>query len=143
MKRKYIGTILVCIFIVACAMGCGEEKALQVGFIDTDQLMMEWDKYKDFGQDYIKERQELMNTLPKDPKDVTLADRKKILDNQQKWQEVKDKLRDEIRGASLVVAREQKLDMIIDNSETMPVVEYGGTDVTVDVLKVLNEKKEE
>ena len=137
MKRTSVAICLLLICLLFSISGCGEKKPLQVGFIDTDQLLVRWDKYKNYAEEISRQQQELSSTLPKDPGAMSPSDQMKIAKMKEEWNKKKEELRDDIREAAKVVAREKKLDMILDNSSSAPVIEYGGKDVTNDVLKAV------
>lgn len=126
-----------CALLLCGLVGCSE-KTLQVGFIDSDKLLMTWDKYKDLGEEYMKDMAELRK---KDPSQMNDQEKMTFMKNndalKEKWDKIKGDVREQIRLAAKKVATQKKLDLILDNSNTTPTIEYGGTDITEDVLKVL------
>jgi Skp family chaperone for outer membrane proteins len=125
------------IFLLPC-IGCGnEKKGPRVGYIDTDKLMQKWEKFKTSADEYTKEREQLMRRLARNRSGPTFQDRLEVMKSDEKWDKLKRELRDEIKAAAAQVAKDKKLDIILDNGATSPIIEYGGVDVTNDVVKVL------
>lgn len=124
-----------------CLIGCGKEKkGPQVGYIDTDKLMEKWEKFRASANDYSKEREELMRRLSRNTAGPSFQDRLELMRSDEKWDKLKAELRDEIRAAASQVAKEKKLDIILDNGSNSPVIEYGGVEITNDVVKALKKQ---
>ncbi len=123
------------------AAGCAEKKEPVIAYIDTDQLLIKWEKYKDYGDAYIKERQEWARRLSDPSRKTSASEQVEYMKVMEKWNSKMKEIRDEIREAATKVAHEKKYDVIIDNATTSPVIETGGVDVTVEVLKELRNRK--
>ncbi len=140
---KKIFAVIFASFTIFVCSGCQQEKTppappqtLTVGYIDTDQLFVKWDTYKDFGNKYIKERQEIAAAM-KNKKEPSQEDTARIREFDVKWNAEKEVIVDKIREASAYVAKENHITIVVDNSSSSPVIEYGGRDITVDVLNRL------
>jgi len=141
LKRASFVYILIAFFALLLISGCAEKKEPIIAYIDTDQLLIKWDKYKDYGDSYIKERQEWARRLSDTSRKTTAADQVEYMKAMQKWDSKMKEIRDEIRAAATKVAHDKKYDVIIDNATTTPVIETGGVDVTTEVLKELRNQK--
>lgn len=158
--RASIAFLCIVTVLFACA-GCRENKpeapkTLKVAYIDTDQLLQKWEKYRDLGDQYITQRNEIGEKLQAlkrrvgEQKEISKQDKEEFNKLEQKhieltsqWSDKKKQIVEEIRSVAAEVAEAQKIDVIIDNSESTPVLEYGGSDVTVDILSKLREKEEQ
>ena len=146
------------------------KKTLNVAYIDTDSLLKKWEKYRDLGDKYIEERnkniKDMSDIISKknnflkeiDGNISEQSDSKKkewaeiqskynAITNQAKvinaeWTKKQNDVVDEIRVIASEVAKEQHFDIVINNSESSPVIEYGGEDITVDILSKIREKEE-
>ena len=146
------------------------KKTLNVAYVNTDSLFKKWEKYRDLGDKYIEERnkniKEISDIISKknnflkeidgniseqsDSKKKEWAEiqsRYNALTNQSKvinaeWSKKKNDVVDEIRAIASEVAKEQHFDIVINNSESSPVIEYGGEDITVDILSKIREKED-
>lgn len=150
-------TLVILIALIITTCGCQPQtdnqagttpKHLTVGYIDTDQLLVKWDKYKEFGDKYIAERNKLVESIAeKSNQGKNVSDESKaqaqalIAEFDSKWDVQREKVVEEIRESSQAVAKEQNIDVVIDNSATNPIIEYGGTDLTLSVLKKLKEQQ--
>ncbi|MDQ7824794.1 MAG: hypothetical protein RDV48_18495 [Candidatus Eremiobacteraeota bacterium] len=140
---KRILKILCIVLSLAILTGAGctaKKKELRVGYIDSDKLLVKWEKYREFGDSYLKERSILIDKVAKDPKNISIEIQNKIVSMDTKWEQVKKEIRDELKVASQKVAKEQKFDLVLENSESNPTIEYGGTDITNEVLSILKGK---
>ncbi|MGV8124150.1 MAG: OmpH family outer membrane protein [Candidatus Xenobiia bacterium LiM19] len=141
MKRASILYAMVALFALLIIAGCAEKKEPVIAYIDTDQMLIKWEKYKDYGDAYIKERQEWTRRLSDPARKTTAADQVEFTKSMEKWDAKMKEIRDEIREAATKVAKDKKYAVIIDNATTSPVIEAGGVDVTVEVLKELRNRK--
>ena len=81
--------------------------------------------------------------------EITDSQKRELADLQTKhqaltaeWSKKRTDIVNELRGIASEVAKEQHFDVVIDNSESSPVIEYGGEDITVDILSKLREKED-
>lgn len=151
MKRVFL------LFALAAALtavsGCKDDPSsaggpaeMKVAYIDTDELLVKWEKYRDFGDSYIKERNELLSSIAEKNKAqrekdrnflMSAEDEEAIVKLDAKWTERKEVVTEEIRAAAKKVSSEQKLDLVLDNPSSAAIIEYGGSNITLDVLTVL------
>lgn len=145
-------------------------KKLNVAYINTDNLLKKWEKYRDLGDKYIKDRdkyikdrneltskvKKLRNEMEGNDSEITDSQKKELAELQSRhqtlttelqslnaeWTKKRSDIVNELRGIAAEVAKEQKIDVVIDNSESSPVIEYGGEDITVDILSKLREKED-
>ena len=147
-------TLIFFISIIITICGCQPQggtntsvisKQLAIGYIDTDELLVKWNKYKEFGDKYIAERNKLVETISEKQKkgnskeDIDKA-RASIAEFDSKWDLEREVIVAEIREASAKVAKEQKIDVVLDNSSSNAVIEYGGTNLTINVLEKLKQQ---
>lgn len=157
--KKLITAILIMLMPVMCAscdksgVNSGSSDKMTVAYIDTDSLLKKWERYRDMGDEYIKERDALAKKVKAKASEISGKsslsdkDRSEMLELQQKdrelksrWSEKKQIIVNEIRAVAAEVASEQNINIVIDNSESSPVIEYGGVDITTDILTKLKEK---
>jgi len=137
-RWKWLIAILLIALAVPLASGCEKKQSrLKIGLIDTDRLMREWSKYRSQSRKFIEERDALFKTLPKDPREFTLEQKKLIDESNSKWDKARRQLIEEVRVACEKVARAKGLDLVIADAQSNPVVEYGGIGITTDVLDLL------
>lgn len=174
---KKLAVVALIIISSFCLSSCTKtesgdvsKKTLNVAYINTDNLLKKWEKYRDLGDKYIEERnkniKEMSDIISKknnflkeiegniseqtDSKKKEWAEiqsQYNTLTNQAKainadWTKKKNNVVDEIRTIASEVAKEQHFDIVIDNSESSPVIEYGGEDITADILSKIREKED-
>lgn len=158
--RKLITAALILLMPVMCAScdkggtaSSASDGKMTVAYIDTDSLLKKWERYRDMGDEYIKERDALAIKVKAKAAElsgkssISEQDRAAMLELQEKdrelksrWSEKKQVIVSEIRAVASEVASEQNINIVIDNSESSPVIEYGGVDITTDILTKLKEK---
>jgi Skp family chaperone for outer membrane proteins len=135
MRIKFIAMALLLTLALA---GCLAPKALNIGYIKTDYLLEHWSKYKDLSNKYIKENEDWVKTLPLTKGELTAEESRQKKDREDKWKKQKEALVLEIRTVATKVMLKENLHFIIVNSESNPIIEYGGKEITSQVLELLN-----
>lgn len=131
--------VIAALVIVFCGLsGCREKHELKIGYIDTDQLLVKCEKYKKVGEDFLKDQEALVKKYrtPEGQK-PSLEGQVEVMKLQEKWDKIKKDVRDEIRSKTAEIAKEKKLDLVLDNTSSTPVIEYGGVNITDDIVKRL------
>ena len=159
---KKIAVVALIIISSFCLSSCTKpesgnvSKTLNVAYINTDSLLKKWEKYRDVCDEYIKDRNELADKvknlrkqMSSNEAEITDSQKRELADLQTKhqaltaeWSKKRTDIVNELRGIASEVAKEQHFDVVIDNSESSPVIEYGGEDITVDILSKLREKED-
>ncbi|MFP4497212.1 MAG: hypothetical protein ACLFQV_03280 [Vulcanimicrobiota bacterium] len=115
---------------------------LQVGYIDSDQLVKEFPKLIQFMNKKEKESMEIQTLLSRGEK-LSEDEKKKIKDTTVNFLEAENELVDNfvetVRNATRKVAEKKKLDVVINNKSSEPIIEYGGIDITEDVRTQIQE----
>ncbi len=138
MNSMKISAVIAALMIVFCCIsGCREKRELKVGYIDTDQLLVKCEKYKKVGEDFLQDQQALVKKYGTDGQKPSMEGQVEVMKLQEKWNKIKQDVRDEIRIATTEVAKEKKMDLVLDNTTSSPVIEYGGVDITDDIIKRL------
>jgi outer membrane protein len=140
MKRNVLSLILTTALVITlCTLsGCGEKKEMKIGYIDTDQLLAKCEKYKKIGNDFRKDQEELAKKYARQGSQVSPSDQEiEVRKLQEKWDKIKKDVREEIRSAAQEEAKQKKIDLVLDNTQSSPAIEYGGTDMTEDLIKRL------
>jgi len=140
MKKKTLSfSVIAALILVFCSLsGCRQKIDLKIGYIDTDQLLVRCEKYKKVGEDFQKDQEALVKKYAgPDGQKPSLEGQVEVLKLQEKWDRIKKDVRDEIRTATMEIAREKKLDLVLDNTTSNPVIEYGGVNITDDIVKRL------
>lgn len=131
---KKLIAILTIIFLCSILGACFKfRQELRVGIIDTQRIMAQWPKFRQTWIDVQREGYQLFQSINKNKTTISPTDREAVKEASEKWQKVKEQLTDEARGAAIAVAKTKKLQMVVVNSG----VEFGGEDITEDVLKLL------
>lgn len=159
--NKIIVAVITLAMAAACSScapdskggGTGARAGMTVAYVDTDTLLKKWEKYRDMGDQYIKERDELAAKVKAKRREIEAAgsvsekDRGELIALQNrhselssKWNEKMNSIVSEIRSVASEIAADQKIDVVISNSESTPVIEYGGVDITTEILSRLKEK---
>lgn len=132
-------TLIIAGLILACFInfGCETKHKLSAGYIDTEQLLFKWEKYKEYGNEYLKEQEKLMKKIGNGNNNLTFSDQVEIMKSKEKWDKIKSDIRNEIRSVTREVAKANRIDLVLDNPTSNPVIENGGKDITSEVLKAL------
>lgn len=126
-----------------------QERDLKVGYIDSDKLLFDYPEFKSFMKKKDKESEFIRNKIESARKlnKFSEADKKYVkdltLDFMQKEQNILKKFVEQVRTASTAVQNEKKFDLVINNSASAPVIEYGGVDITEDVQARMVELRKE
>ncbi|MEW6278193.1 MAG: hypothetical protein AB1758_06195 [Candidatus Eremiobacterota bacterium] len=125
------------------AAGCGKQKAMTIGTVDTVALVQSDPDYQKMAVDYLKERasvqektQKLVRTAPQsEATRKTIENLNKELDK--KWFEKTQKFLDArfqgIQGAAEAICKEKDIDLVLVDTSNYPTVEYGAVNITQDV----------
>lgn len=141
MKKVFI-LIFAFAIIVLLFQGCFAPRIYQIGLVDTDRVIKELStipKYQKYSEEYTREGNALVAKLPKTKEELTEQQKKEIVEFQQKWanRNLVLELKNDIIKAGEKVKDAKKLDLIIANPLMMPKVEYGGIDVTSEVIQAM------
>lgn len=121
-----------------------KKKHVRIAFIDSDQLLGDFPEIKKFAEDKTLESEKIRKTMMERLSgggQLTDAEKAQIKASTKKFMEKEDKLLkefiDKVRIATQKVADEKKIDIVLDNKTTDPIIEYGGVNITEDVrLKI-------
>lgn len=128
-------TLLFVVAIVLClaSWGCFRPRQnLLPGTVLTESLAAEWPKFRESWQKYRAERYQIFMEF-RQQKGLGRKIERRINESGERWQKVNEVLKEEVKESVQAVAREKGLHLVIINSG----VEYGGLDITEDVLKSL------
>ena len=159
---KKLAVVALIIISSFCLSSCTKtenghaSKQLSVASINTDNLLKKWEKYRDLGDEYIKDRNELASKVKNlrkemngNASEITESQKKELAELQNKhqaltaeWSKKRSDIVNELRDIASEVAEEQHFDIVMDNSDSSPVIEYGGEDITADILSKLREKED-
>lgn len=123
--------------------GCGSQ--VNIGYVDGVKVMSEAPQIKAVIEEGEKKAEEIQKeaetTLENNP-DWTEEERNTAMVNLQRKlvginQAYATQLKYKFDEALSVIAQEKKLDVVIDSSESQPIVLMGGIDVTDEVIKKL------
>lgn len=130
------------LFLFLLFIGC-ERKAPGMGIVDIQRVIKNWHKFQDYNNRLAEEKERFLRAINKDyllkesidevEKRLNPKEREEFSRLKQKWQKWEDALTEEIRKAAQVVADQLKLNFVITSNG----VEYGGVDITADILKEL------
>lgn len=131
LKYLVLTLVAVCI-IVPNLSGCAKTTKLNVGLVDQQTLIADWPLYRDMAIEYQRENIQLRSNLnfTTPPNE---AQKKKIEVISKKWKKNIEDLNRQVSKASRMVIKKGNLDIVIWKQR----VEYGGQDITSDVLKYL------
>lgn len=135
MKSQIIALTLL-VTVTLMLSGCGKPQPLNVGKIDTNQIMMQLPQFKELGEEKTKMEKELERQIGQQAasRPLTEAEKTKYKDMLKKWETLKRKFFEEtfqlLRDATRKVAEEKKYDLVVVDTSFSPVVQYGGTDIT-------------
>lgn len=141
--------------LTAASVGCtsrGQEAspALRVGIVYLDRILPQLKEYQEFSDQYVQDRMRLLKDFGTDPKRVEqmLKDdtrRQEVEQSIQKWDQTRrkflDRLSDEVRTASVTVAKDKQIDVVLQSAPWLPVNERMAVDITTDVMFALNEAR--
>jgi hypothetical protein len=131
--------LLVLTAIAACLAlwGCsGPRQNLRPGTIYTEQIAANWPKFRESWLKFQEERSRIFSEYNRQRKNTGSFENRMNASGEQ-WQKVNELLKEEVREAVQSVAREKGLHLVIIASG----VEYGGLDVSDEVLKSLLAKE--
>lgn len=139
-KKILIAAMLIASFFVT---GCGSQA--NIGYVDGGRVMEESPQIKAVIEEGQKKAEELQNeaktTLENNPdwtdeeKNNAMAElqRKLMGINQAYATQLKYKMDEALSK----IAQEKNLDVVVDSSETQPIILHGGIDVTDEVIQKL------
>lgn|GEM_PF-5271776 len=129
---------VVAIILCLASWGCLRPRQnLLPGTVMTEKIAAEWPKFRESWQKYRAERYQIfMESRQK--KDFGRNIESRITESGERWQKVNEVLKEEVKESVQAVAREKRLNLVIVNSG----VEYGGLDITEDVLKSLKSQEQ-
>lgn len=142
LRKKSLGLLAAAFAATLLMSGCGQAK---IGYIDGSRVMQEAPQVKslvDEGNQKINEaRGEAEKSLQENP-DMSQEDAQKAQQDAQRKmaslnQSYQMQLQQKINGALQDIAKEKKLDAVIDSEKSQPTAIYGCTDVTDDVIAKL------
>ncbi|MDD6382783.1 OmpH family outer membrane protein [Mitsuokella sp.] len=142
LRKKSLGLLAAAFAATLLMSGCGQAK---IGYIDGSRVMQEAPQVKslvDEGNQKINEaREEAEKSLQENP-DMSQEDAQKAQQDAQRKmaslnQSYQMQLQQKINGALQDIAKEKKLDAVIDSEKSQPTAIYGCTDVTDDVIAKL------
>lgn len=127
--------------------GCQKDEPMVTGTVDTTKILRFDSQYQDLAQDYFNERVKLAGELNKavgaaPEKTLDKATYAKFAqaeaDLNAKWlgrtrDFTKTRL-EKIQAAAESVCREKGIDLVVLDSDEFPTVEFGGVDITSDIL---------
>ena len=138
-KKIKIAALLVASFFVT---GCGSQP--NIGYLDSNKVM-ETPQIKAVLEEGQKKAAEIQNEVSANLENnpdwsdeeknnaLTEAQRKLIGINQAYASQLKYKLDETLAG----IAKEKNLDVVVDSSESQPLIFHGGINITDDVVKKL------
>jgi outer membrane protein len=130
--RNIFFSVLVVVICLA-SWGCSRPRQnLMPGMVMTEKIAAEWPKFRESWQKYRAERYQIFMEFSRQ-KALPRKIERRINESGERWQKVNDVLKEEVKESVQAVAREKGLHLVIVNSG----VEYGGLDITEDVLKSL------
>lgn len=156
MKIKGFSYVVLLIALVgAITAGCTShaqqlKPSMHFGIIHLERILPELDDYKQFSDQYLEDIKRLRQEIGSDPKKAQefMRDeqhRQALEQSVQKWDVTRrkflDKLSDEVRAASTVVAKQKDIDVVLVSAPWLPVDERLAYDITIEVLLQLKENK--
>ncbi|MCL5036671.1 MAG: hypothetical protein M1269_06070 [Chloroflexi bacterium] len=143
--KKIVVLALVMSLAMAFFAGCTSKPVKNFGLISYSYIFPRWTKSRDMYKEYMKEREtfEKEVQLNKGTPSKKLEDRYKELT--EKWDSKKEELVKDISKASEKVGQKNNLQVILLKSVPgaygdVPIVRYGGTDISSEVLDALNSR---
>lgn len=151
MRRLQVVLLVLALLSGGLAAGCGtvRKRALSVGVIDTSRIVSELPEYRDLNIDWLQERSDFFDQLPRDPRTLTPKQWEAIQKQAQERSARFDKLVrafvekafDRISAATAEVAQAKDIDLVVINTPYYPSVRhYVGENLTTDILLKLRER---
>ncbi|RGS73681.1 MULTISPECIES: OmpH family outer membrane protein [unclassified Mitsuokella] len=142
LRKKSLGLLAAAFAATLLMSGCGQAK---IGYIDGSRVMQEAPQVKslvDEGNQKINEAREEAEKSLQDNPDMSQEDAQKAQQEAQRKmmslnQSYQMQLQQKINGALQDIAKQKKLDAVIDSEKSQPTAIYGCTDVTDDVIAKL------
>ena len=142
LRKKSLGLLAAAFAATLLMSGCGQAK---IGYIDGSRVMQEAPQVKslvDEGNQKINEAREEAEKSLQDNPDMSQEDAQKAQQEAQRKmmslnQSYQMQLQQKINGALQDIAKQKKLDAVIDSEKSQPTAIYGCTDVTDDVITKL------
>ena len=142
LRKKTVGLLAAAFAATMLMSGCGQVK---IGYIEGSRVMQEAPQVKSLveeGNQKINEaREEAQQSLQDNP-DMSQEDAQKAqADAQRKMaslnQSYQMQLQQKVSAALLDIAKEKKLDVVVDSEQEQPTALMGCVDVTDDVIAKL------
>ena len=139
-KKISVAALLIASFLVT---GCGSD--VNIGYVDYNKIMQESPQIKTIVEEGQKKTAELQSeatsTLDENS-ELSEEDRNKALsDIQRKFMGIQQaystQVQHKLDEALSAIAQEKNLDVVVDSSESQPVILQGGIDLTDEVIKKL------
>ena len=142
LRKKSLGLLAAAFAATLLMSGCGQAK---IGYIDGSRVMQEAPQVKslvDEGNQKINEAREEAEKSLQDNPDMSQEDAQKAQQEAQRKmmslnQSYQMQLQQKINGALQDIAKQKKLDAVIDSEKSQPTAIYGCADVTDDVIAKL------
>ena len=142
LRKKSVGLLAAAFAATMLMSGCGQVK---IGYIEGSRVMQEAPQVKslvDEGNQKINEaREEAQKSLQDNP-DMSQEDAQKTQAEAQRKmaslnQSYQMQLQQKVSAALQDIAKEKKLDVVVDSEKEQPTALMGGVDVTDDVIAKL------
>lgn len=147
--------VLLAAVVGAVVVGCTSQAqqlkpTLRFGIVHLERILPELEEYKQFSEQYVEDIKRLRQEVGTDPKKVQefMKDeqhRQALEQSVQKWDVTRrkflDKLSEDVRAASVVVAKQKEIDVVLVSAPWLPVEERMAYDITIEVLQQLKEDK--
>ena len=139
-KKIKIVALLIASFFVT---GCGSQ--INIGYVDYNKIMQESPQIKTIveeGQTKTAELENEASTKLDENSELSEEERNKaIADIQRKFMGIQQaystQVQHKLNEALSAIAQEKNLDVVVDSSESQPVILQGGIDLTDEVIKKL------
>ena len=139
-KKIKIAAFLIASFFVT---GCGSQ--INIGYVDSGRIMDESQQIKTVIEEGQKKAEEIQNEaaaqLESNPEWTDEEKNKAMAETQRKLMGINQayatQLKYKFDEALSKIAQEKNLDVVVDSSETQPIILQGGIDVTDEVIKKL------
>jgi len=131
--RKILSLILLFVMALSvigiCATPVKSDKLLKIGLVDDDYIAKRWGEYRTSSQEYVDY--------------IKKSQGKPIPEQEKIWKVKEQQLTKKIKAACEQVRQKEKLDLIVKKNFSrvgynMNIVIYGGQDVSMQVLDILN-----
>ena len=139
-KKIKLAAFLIASFFVT---GCGSQ--INIGYVDSGRIMDESQQIKTVIEEGQKKAEEIQNEaaaqLESNPEWTDEEKNKAMAETQRKLMGINQayatQLKYKFDEALSKIAQEKNLDVVVDSSETQPIILQGGIDVTDEVIKKL------